>query len=127
MVKRVAASTDANAFKSLDNFLGKAVTMNDVPLALEILKKMGETTMVQVGSYSWARMAGTASGLSTQARKEGVLAALRAFGWSALKDVVLGLIAKTGEGDLEHAATLAMALKVWILHKSIYTSSIDYV
>ena len=32
---------------------------------------------------------------------------------------MLGLISKTGEGDLEHAAALAMALKVWIHHKSI--------
>ena len=125
-MKRFAGSKDANAFKNLADFLGKATAMKDVPLALEILKKMGETTLVRVGSYSWNnRMTGEAGGLSTQARKEAVLGALRAFEWRDLMDVVLGLIAKTGEGDLEHAAALAMALKVWIHHKAKSKTSVE--
>ena len=127
-MKRFAGSKDANAFKNLADFLRKATAMKDAPLALEILKKMGETTLVRVGSYSWSnRMTGEAGGLSTQARKEAVLAALRAFEWSELKDTVLGLIAKTGEGDLEHAAALAMALKVWIHHEAKSKISVDHI
>ena len=38
---------------------------------------------------------------------------------------MLGLISKTGEGDLEHAAALAMALKVWIHHRFILKSELN--
>ena len=82
VLERVAGSTDANAFKNLADFLGTAIAMNDVPLALEILKKMGETTLVPASSYSReTRMVGAGSGCSTKERKEAILAALCAFEW----------------------------------------------
>ena len=68
-MEKVAGSQNANAFKSLPDFLGKAIAMNEAPLALEILKKIGET--------------GTDSGCSTRERKEAILAALCAFEWDA--------------------------------------------
>ena len=67
-------SQNANAFKSLPDFLGKAIAMNEAPLALEILKKIGET--------------GMDSGCSTRERKEAILAALCAFEWDAGMSVV---------------------------------------
>ena len=73
VLERVAGSTDANAFKSLADFLGKAVAMNDVPLALEILKKMANTNV------RWHIV-----------RRDAVLAALRAFEWNGLQDAVQG-------------------------------------
>ena len=81
-MERVAGSTEANAFKSLADFLGKAVAMNDVPLALEILKKMGETAVVPEPGSSY-RTVGTASGCSNKERKEAILAALCAFEWDS--------------------------------------------
>ena len=69
LVRRVAGSQNANAFKSLSDFLGSAIAMNEAPLALEILKKIGET--------------GQDSGCSTRERKEAILAALCAFEWNA--------------------------------------------
>ena len=75
MVKRVAGSKDANAFKSLDDFLGMATAMKDVPLALEILRKMAKTNV------RWHIV-----------RRDAVLAALRAFEWNALQDAVQGWV-----------------------------------
>ena len=49
--------------------------MNDIPLALEILKKMAETS---------------APGCSTKERKEAILAAMCAFEWDAVKEAMLG-------------------------------------
>ena len=69
LLEKVAGSQNANAFKSLPDFLGKAIAMNEAPLALEILKKIGET--------------GQDSGCSTRERKEAILAALCAFEWNA--------------------------------------------
>ena len=98
----------------------------DEKSSLEILKKMGEapaevSTYRNYG-YAWGTPKSrieTAGGCSTEKRKEAILAAVRAFEWAAVMDAVLGLVSKTGEADLEHAAALAMALKVWIDHKSI--------
>ena len=87
VLERVAGSTDANGFKNLADFLGTAIAMNDVPLALEILKKMGETAVVPEPGSSY-RTVGTASGCSNKERKEAILAALCAFEWDAGMSVV---------------------------------------
>ena len=75
VVTRVAGSKNANAFNILTDFLGMATAMNDIPLALEILKKMAKTS---------------APGCSTKERKEAILAAMCAFEWDAVKEAMLG-------------------------------------
>ena len=75
VLKRVAGSKDTNTSKNLDDFLGMATAMKDVPLALEILKKMARTNV------RWHIV-----------RRDAVLAALRAFEWNALQDAVQGWV-----------------------------------
>ena len=113
VVTRVAGSKNANAFKSLTVFLGMATAMNNIPLALEILNKMSEGQLTVKSSYSWSTPK-VGSGCSTEQWRDAILVAVRAFKWVAMKDAVLGLIPKMAEYDLEHAAGLAMSLKVWI-------------
>ena len=88
-------------------------SFTDEKSSVEILNKMGEAPAKVSGYYRQTAEVG--GGCSTKKRKETILAAVRAFKWGdAVGDAVLGLISKTAEGDLEHAAALALTLKVWI-------------
>ena len=99
----------------LADFLEIFTSFMDERSSVEILNKMCNGQARVKPSYSWSTpKAGAGSGCSTEQRRDAILAAVRAFKWVAMKDAVLGLIPKTAEYDLEHAAGLAMALKVWI-------------
>ena len=96
----------------LADFLEIFTSFMDERSSVEILNKMSEGPAT-IKKYSWSTPK-AGSGCSTEQRRDAILAAVRAFKWVAMKDAVLGLIPKTAEYDLEHAAGLAMALKVWI-------------
>ena len=97
----------------LADFLEIFTSFMDERSSVEILNKMSEGQPTVKSSYSWSTPK-EGSGCSTEQRRDAILAAVRTFKWVAMKDAVLGLIPKTAEYDLEHAAGLAMALKVWI-------------
>ena len=68
--------------------------MKDKPSALEMMARMTKD-----------------GGCSSEERKEAILAAVRAFKWTTVKEAVMGLIAETAESDIGHVGGLAVALK----------------
>ena len=97
----------------LADFLEIFTSFMDERSSVEILNKMSEGQLTVKSSYSWSTPK-VGSGCSTEQWRDAILVAVRTFKWVAMKDAVLGLIPKMAEYDLEHAAGLAMSLKVWI-------------
>ena len=110
---KFAKSQDAiKSGPHLADLLEIFTSFTDEKSSVEILNKMREAP-AKVCSYRQTAEVG--GGCSTKKRKEAILAAVRAFKWGdAVGGAVLGLISKTAEGDLEHAAALALTLKVWM-------------
>ena len=92
----------------LADFLEIFKSFMDERSSVEILNKMGEGQPTVNPSYSWSTPE-AGSGCLTEQRRDAILAAVRALKWVAMKDAVLGLIPKTAEYDLEHAAGLKEA------------------
>ena len=94
ILKAVWKFAKGQSGRYLDDFLGMATALKDKPSALEMMARMTKD-----------------GGCSSEERKEAILAAVRAFKWTAVKEAVMGLIAETAESDIGHVGGLAVALK----------------